>query len=73
MDAQIMALENAALERLTQERRESGELSPEVDATLAAIGVYWDDIEEEYFSIDEYQRVMYEHFADLYSGAPSEN
>jgi len=73
MNPQIMTLENAALERLTQERRESGELSPEVDATLAAIGVYWDDIEEEYFSIDEYQRVMYEHFADLYSGTPSEN
>ena len=73
MDPQIMTLENAALERLTQERRESGELSPEVDATLAAIGVYWDDVEEEYFSIDEYQRTMYEHFADLYSGAPIEN
>ena len=73
MDAQIMTLENAALERLTQERRESGELSPEVEATLAAIGIYWDDIEEEYFNIDEYQKTMYEHFADLYSGAPSEN
>ena len=73
MIPQIMTLENAALERLTQERRENGELSPEVDAGLSAIGIFWDDIEEEYFSIDEYQRTMYDHFADLYSAPSHEN
>jgi hypothetical protein len=73
MIPQIMTLENAALERITQERRENGELSPEVDAGLSAIGIFWDDIEEEYFSIDEYQRTMYDHFADLYSAPSHEN
>jgi|TARA_R110001599_G_scaffold188532_1_gene383011 hypothetical protein len=73
MNPQIMTLEDDALERLTNERRENGALSPEVEAGLSAIGIYWDDIEEEYFSLEEYQRVMYEHFADLYSAAPNEN
>lgn len=73
MNPQIMTLENAALERLTQDRREGGEFSPEVDQMLATFSIYWDDISNEYFNLDEYQREMYEHFANLYSDAPSEN
>ena len=60
MNPQIMTLENAALERLTNERREHGELSPEVDATLSAIGVFWDEIEQEYFNIDLFQQETYQ-------------
>lgn len=73
MNPQIMTLENAALERLTNERRENGELSPEVDATLSAIGVFWDEIEEEYFNIDLFQKETYERMLMEYSSSEYSN
>lgn len=73
MNTQIMTLENAALERLTNERRESGELSPEVDATLSAIGVFWDEIEQEYFNIDLFQEETYERLLTEYGSREYSN
>ena len=73
MNTQIMTLENAALERLTNERREGGELSPEVDATLSAIGVFWDEIEQEYFNIDLFQEETYERLLVEYGSSEYPN
>tara|TARA_Y100000310_G_C20060327_1_gene524679 strand:+ start:224 stop:469 length:246 start_codon:yes stop_codon:yes gene_type:complete len=41
-----------ALDRLTTTRRQQGSLNPEVEEMLAMVGVYWDEISEEYFSVD---------------------
>ena len=73
MNTQIMTLENAALERLTNERRESGEISPEVDATLSAIGVFWDEIEQEYFNINLFQEETYERLLVEYGSSEYSN
>jgi len=45
-------LEGEALDRLTATRRQQGGLHPEVEEMLAMVGVYWDEISEEYFSVD---------------------
>ena len=45
-------LPTEALDRLTTTRRQEGSLNPEVDEMLAMVGVYWDEISEEYFSVD---------------------
>ena len=45
-------LEGPALARLTATRRQQGSLDPEVEEMLAMVGVYWDEISEEYFSVD---------------------
>ena len=45
-------LEGPALDRLTATRRQQGSLDPEVEEMLAMVGVYWDEISEEYFSVD---------------------
>ena len=73
MNTQIMTLENAALERLTNERREGGELPPEIDATLSAIGVFWDEIEQEYFNIDLFQEETYERLLVEYGSSEYPN
>ncbi len=73
MNTQIMTLENAALERLTNERRESGEISPEVDATLSAIGVFWDEIEQEYFNLELFQEETYERLLTEYGSREYSN
>jgi hypothetical protein len=73
MNTQIMTLENAALERLTNERRENGEISPEVDATLSAIGVFWDEIEQEYFNIELFQEETYERLLTEYGSREYSN
>ena len=73
MNTQIMTLENGALERLTNERRENGELSPEVDATLSAIGVFWDEIEQEYFNIELFQEETYERLLMEYGSREYSN
>ena len=45
-------LPSEALDRLTTTRRQEGSLNPEVEEMLAMVGVYWDEISEEYFSVD---------------------
>ena len=52
---QMMSLEKAALERLTEDRIQSGSLGPEVEEMLAASGIYWDEVDSEYFSIEAFQ------------------
>ena len=52
--ADILSLEGAALERFTNARREGTlNLSPEVESMLDSMGVWWDEIEQEYFSMNQ--------------------
>ena len=54
METNILSLEDAALERFTAARREGTlDLSPEVESMLDSMGVWWDEIEQEYFSMNQ--------------------
>jgi hypothetical protein len=63
----IINLEKAALEKLTQDRIASGSLGEEVDDMLSEAGVYWDTLNEEYFSIEAFQRETFERLAEQYA------
>ena len=63
----LLTLEKSALERLTNERRASGSIPQELDETLSSLGVHWDEIDQEYFSIDEYQKEVYKRLAEEYT------
>ena len=63
----ILSLEKAALERLTEDRIASGSLGPEVEEMLFEAGVYWDTLNQEYFSIDNFQRETFERLAEEYA------
>ena len=63
----ILSLEKATLERLTNERRVSGSVPQEVDDTLSMLGVHWDEIDQEYFSMDKYQTEVYEGLLEEYT------
>ena len=63
----MLSLEKAALERLTQDRLASGSLGQEVDDMLSEVGVYWDEVEQEYFNIDAYQREIYQGLVEEYA------
>jgi len=63
----ILSLEKDALEKLTNERRVSGSVPQELSDTLFAIGVHWDEIEQEYFSIDQYQAEVFQRLAEEYT------
>ncbi len=52
---QIMTLEKAALQRLTEDRLLSGSLGQEMDDMLAESGIFWDEVGQEYFNLDAYQ------------------
>ena len=67
MVERILSLEKDALERLTNERRVSGSIPQELDDTLSSMGVHWDEIEQEYFSVDQYQREVYQQLAAKYT------
>jgi len=60
-------LQGKALERLTEDRRQSGSLGEEVEEMLNAAGVFWDMIEEEYFNIDTFQIEIYKRLAAEYA------
>jgi hypothetical protein len=62
----LLTLEKDALERLTNERRVSGSIPAEVEDTLSMLGVHWDEIEEEYFSIDKFQKETFDRLAAEY-------
>lgn len=53
-DYTIDSLEQAALKRLTEDRRASGSLDPEVEQLLSSSGIYWDEIGKEYFILDTF-------------------
>jgi hypothetical protein len=63
----ILSLEKDALERLTKERRVSGSIPQEVDDTLSMLGVHWDEIDQEYFSMDKYQTEVYQNLLEEYT------
>ena len=54
METNILSLEDAALERFTAARREGTlDLTPEIESMLDTMGVWWDEIEQEYFSMNQ--------------------
>jgi len=63
----ILSLEKAALERLTEDRIASGSLGEEVDEMLSEAGIYWDTLNNEYFSIVNFQRETFERLAEEYA------
>ena len=63
----ILSLEKAALERLTEDRIASGSLGEEVDEMLSEAGIYWDTLNDEYFSIENFQRETFERLAEEYA------
>ena len=63
----ILSLEKAALEKLTEDRIASGSLGEEVEEVLTAAGIYWDTLNSEYFSIDNFQRETFERLAKEYA------
>jgi hypothetical protein len=63
----LLSLEKAALERLTEDRIASGSLGPEVEEVLTSAGIYWDEIDQEYFSVDNFQRETFERLAKEYA------
>ena len=64
---QIFSLEKAALQRLTEDRIQSGSLGPEVEEMLAASNIYWDEINNEYFSMDAFQIETFNRLAEEYA------
>ena len=60
-------LEGPALDRLTATRRQQGSLDPEVEEMLAMVGVFWDESDEEYFSVDAVLRRVEEETIKKYS------
>ena len=63
----LLSLEKDALERLTNERRVSGSIPQEVDDTLSLLGVHWDELDQEYFSMDKYQTEVYQQLLEEYT------
>ena len=63
----ILSLEKETLERLTNERRVSGSIPQEVDDTLTMLGVHWDEIDQEYFSMDKCQTEVYQRLLEEYT------
>ena len=63
----ILSLEKATLERLTNERRVSGSVPQEVSDTLSLLGVHWDEVDQEYFSMDNYQAEVYQNLFEEYT------
>ena len=62
--------ESTALDRLTATRRQEGSLAPEVEEMLAMVGVFWDESDEEYFSVDAVLRQVEEETIKKYSISP---
>ena len=63
----MISLEKAALQRLTEDRIASGSLGEEVDEMLSEAGIYWDTLNDEYFSIENFQRETFERLAQEYA------
>tara|TARA_Y100000310_G_C20447114_1_gene698947 strand:+ start:592 stop:816 length:225 start_codon:yes stop_codon:yes gene_type:complete len=52
--ADIFSIETDALHRFTMARREGKlDLTPEMQSILDSMGVWWDEIEQEYFSMNQ--------------------
>ncbi len=68
---EILELETAALERLTEDRRLSGSLGPEVEEMLAVAGVFWDVEEDKYTSVNAFVSDL--NYNIVASSVPHEN
>ena len=66
MVEELLSLEKAALEKLTEDRIASGSLGHELEEILSTAGVYWDMLHQEYFSIENFQRETFERLAAEY-------
>ena len=64
---QMMSLEKAALQRLTEDRIQSGSLGQEMDDMLAESGIFWDEVGQEYFNLDAYQIETFKRLAQEYA------
>jgi len=62
----IEILEKAALQRLTEDRLLSGSMGPEMESMLAESGIFWDEVEKEYFNLDAYQIETFNRLAQEY-------
>jgi len=63
-------LEGEALDRLTATRRQQGGLHPEVEEMLAMVGIFWDESDDEYFSVDAVLRQVEKETIKKYSKSP---
>ncbi len=64
---QMITLEKAALQRLTEDRLLSGSLGQEVEEMLAASGIFWDEVQQAYFSMETFQLETMNRLADEYT------
>lgn len=53
MSDDLMSMESAALERFTEARRLGQPLPADVEVLFNSLGIMWDEIEEEYFSLNQ--------------------
>ena len=60
---------STALDRLTATRREEGLPPPEVEEMLGMIGVFWDETDEEYFSVDALLQEVMEDTLEKHSNS----
>ena len=64
---------STALDRLTATRREEGLPPPEVEEMLGMIGVFWDETDAEYFSVEGVLREVMEDTVKKYSNTADLN
>ena len=61
-----MQLEKTAMERLTKDRLASGSLGQDVEDMLSESGIYWDTLNKEYFSIENFRQEIFDLLASEY-------
>ena len=49
----ILSFESDALQRFTEARRQGQSLPPEVESLFDSLGIWWDEISQEYFSMQQ--------------------
>ncbi len=53
MNDDYMSMESSALESFTKARRGGQSLPPDVEAMFDSLGIMWDEIEQEYFNLNQ--------------------
>ena len=53
MNTDLFGLESAALERFSEARRQGQSLPPEVELLFDSLGIWWDEISQEYFNMQQ--------------------
>ena len=53
MNDDFMSMESSALESFTEARRRGHPLPPDVEMIFNTLGIMWDEIEEEYFNLNQ--------------------